>query len=193
MPAIQYCHDFDPDDIIRDLPDDVTIVIADLILQWARMDGLVSQWVITVFGMRLDTGAILLGNMDTRAKLDRLKKLYAHHELSAAAEIGKLMKAHAEHVDVRNLVAHAACGGVRRSDPDRLIFAPVRAHQGKVGHMNVDLVHIEQIRAATSFACGAANDLMKLLAYLDERHTERAQAYQEGLAASEDRTAPKNG
>ena len=191
MPQIQYCDDFDPDDIIRELSDDVKIQIADLILQWARMDGLVSQWVIRVFGMGLDTGAILLGNMDTRTKLERIKKLSAHHKLAATERIADLLKLHAGHVDVRNLLAHAVCGGVRKSDPNRLIFAPVRQLQGKVGHMIVDLVHVDQIIAATNFARGAADELVELLNYLDERHAEHERAYSEALAAKQGRTTPE--
>ena len=67
--------DFDLSDLSHDIHQEARDVICDVILSWARLDSLVSQLALLSFGLALDGGTILLGAMDTKAKLDRLKKL----------------------------------------------------------------------------------------------------------------------
>jgi hypothetical protein len=114
---------FTPDDL-EDLDQSNRDALCDLMLAWARYDSLVTQLMILAFHLTLDGGPILLGNMETRVKLDRLKKLYDHFGMTAASEsIGNLRQWHRKYVDVRNTIAHSACAGQRKSDPDYIIFS----------------------------------------------------------------------
>lgn len=152
---------FTIDDLTDNIDQATKDAICELILAWARYDSLVTQLVVLAFGLSLDTGPVLLGNMETRTKLDRLKKLYDHFGMEKAAEsIGNLRQWHRRYVDIRNTIAHSGCGGQRKSDPDTIIFAPVKAAHGELGRMIVDQVHIDGIRKATQFAMAAGNNLL---------------------------------
>ena len=132
----------------------------DVILQWARFDGLVSQWVLFAYGLSPDGGALLLGTMDTRNKLDKIKALYEHHGMTeAVGRIAYLQKCHGKLVDVRNAIAHAACGGQKKSDPKMVIFAPVKAMKGMVGKMMVETHSIGKMKLAAQFATEVSNQL----------------------------------
>ena len=127
--------------------------ILTLVLAWARYDALVSQWLIVAFDLPLDVGAILLGNMDTRGKIDKLKALYAHHGLTEAVEnIGTLYIGHMAIVGIRNTLMHSGCGGLSADDPDALVFAPVKNAKGALGSMVVEIIKIEHIKLAAQFA-----------------------------------------
>lgn len=133
-------------------------LIANLVLAWARFDSLVTQWTYRSFGMGPDEGSIFIGEMPTKSKLDKLKALFVHFGHTASvqkiADLSKLSKGHA---DVRNTICHKTCGGHSKSDPDRLIFSDGRIFKTKPGHMQVELIHLDQIRAATEFAVGNAD------------------------------------
>lgn len=117
--------DFTLDDLEPDISPSGRDIICDVVLSWARLDSLVSQLVLTAFGLAVDGGTILLGQMDTRTKLDRLKRLYDHHGMTDAAQsISNLRAWHKKHVDVRNTIAHHTCAGSWRSDPSMIVFAP---------------------------------------------------------------------
>ena len=132
----------------------------DLILQWARYDGLISQWLLYAYGLSIDGGSILLGNMDTRTKLERLKGLYEHHGMTAAVgRIAELQKAHLSLVGIRNLIAHAGCGGMDADKPWMAVFAPVKAHKGSPGLMISESIGFSAMQTAERFAREMANQL----------------------------------
>jgi len=110
--------DLSPENLTFNLDPETREAMLSLVLAWGRYDGLISQWLLQAFSLSLDSGSILLGNMDTRTKLDRLKGLYQHHGKKAVvANIAKLQKDHLEFVDIRNLIAHSGCAGQVRSHP----------------------------------------------------------------------------
>src|SRR6185436_6534463 len=101
MPELQL------DDINQKLTDEARGVICDLVLGWASYEYALSLWTLLAFGMNLDCGSIMLGRMDARGKLEKLKQLYGHHHKKHVVEkIVILSKKHAEFVDTRNTVAH---------------------------------------------------------------------------------------
>jgi hypothetical protein len=156
---------FSVSDISNNLDEETRGVMLDLILSWARYDGLISQWVLLAYGLTPDAGSLLLGNMDTRTKLDRLKALYEHHSMQeGVARIAALQKGHAHYVDIRNAIAHSACGGQNTSEPKRVLFAPVKTIKGQLGKMLMEQIHIDLMREAAKFA-GDAGD--KLLGFTD--------------------------
>lgn len=154
---------FEIDNINPNITPAARKAMCNLILAWASYDSLVSQWVIVSFGLPLDAGSILVGNMDTRNKLERLETLYRHHGLNGAVSIKALRKEHLEHVEVRNRICHAHCAGVFRSDWKRVVFAPVKDSRGEPGNMQVEAIHIDQMKAATKFAKLAASNINRLV------------------------------
>jgi hypothetical protein len=145
--------DLSPENLTFNLDSNSREAILDLVLAWGRYDGLISQWLLHAFGLSLDSGSILLGNMDTRTKLDRLKGLYQHHGMkSAVANIAKLQKAHLEYVDIRNLIAHSGCAGQVKSHPWMVAFAPVKTTKGLLDTMIIEAVSVTRMHNAERWA-----------------------------------------
>lgn len=160
-------------------------MIADLILAWARYDSLVTQWTFRSFGMGPDEGSIFIGNMDTKSKLDKLKALFVHYgHTETIKNIAEISKLHKNHADVRNTICHKTCGGHSKSDPDRLIFSDGKIFKTKPGRMMVELIHLDQIRAAIEFATNCANAVSKLVDVLA--------AQQEGSKGQPDGNPPSS-
>jgi len=160
--------DFDPFDVDPTLSDDKKLIIADVVLAWARFDALMSQLLSVVFGLDLDTGAILFGSMGTPAKFTKIIKIYKHHGLSGAAKMKELQTLYLEHVDLRNSICHAACAGTLRSDPEKIVFAPVRAVHGTPGNMTIEVHHVDSIRAAAQFADRNGDEINVLIQHFLE-------------------------
>lgn len=154
---------FEPENLNPTIGIPARKAMVDLILAWASYDSLVSQWAIVSFGLPLDAGSILVGNMDTRNKLERLETLYRHHGLSGALSIKALRKEHGKHVEIRNRVCHAHCAGRFKSDPDWIVFAPVKDFRGEPGQMLVEAIHLDQMRAGTAFAKHACKNLNRII------------------------------
>lgn len=139
-------------------------LVADLVLAWARYDSLVTQWTYRSFGMGPDEGSIFIGEMPTKSKLDKLKALFTHYGHATTAKlVADISKQSKLHADVRNSICHRTCGGHSKSDPDRLIFSDGRIFKTKPGKMLVELIHLDQIKAATKFAAKSADAISKLV------------------------------
>ena len=163
--------DFTLDDLHPDISPITRDIICDVVLSWARMDSLISQLVLTAFGLSIDGGTILLGQMDSRTKLDRLKRLYDHHGMKAAAEsIANLRAWHKRFVDVRNAISHHTCAGSWKSNPSMIVFAPVRAMQGQLQQVEIEHYSIGHMNAATDFAIKASDRLMGVVEQLTARN-----------------------
>jgi hypothetical protein len=154
---------FEPENLNPTIGIPARKAMVDLVLAWASYDSLVSQWIIVTFALPLDAGSILVGNMDTRTKLERLESLYRHRGVSGATSIKDLRKEHLKHVDVRNRVCHAHCAGRFKSDPEWIVFAPVKNVRGEPGQMLVEAIHLDQMRAATGFAKHACKNLNRII------------------------------
>lgn len=163
---------------IEDLSKDVEVVdykaIGHLIMAWARLDSLLSQLMLHSFGLSLDEGPILIGNMDTKTKIDRLIALYKHYGMENAAEsMANLKKAHANHVDVRNALCHYTLVGTRASDHDVLVFSPVKVVPGSIGHMQIMEITGSGISRADKWAVEVGNRLLSITVPLALRRGQR--------------------
>jgi len=155
--------EFPISDLTNTLDEESRNLIAELVLAWARYDSLVSQWTYRSYGMGPDEGSLFIGNMDTKAKLDKLKALFTHYGKSGAKKIASLSKLSQTHADVRNTICHKTCGGNSKSDPDRLVFSDGRIFKTKPGKMQVELIHLDQIRDAITFASQNADTISKIV------------------------------
>jgi hypothetical protein len=124
-----------------------------LILSWAKFDAALTQFVLAAFGTSLDEGSLLLGNMQTRDKLDKLKALYKHHGMAEAAEsIAVITKGHKHYVDVRNSIAHHACLGMYLPKGDAVMFSAGRIAPGNKGLIGGVAYTLEHMTLAGLFA-----------------------------------------
>jgi len=163
--------DLSPENLTFNLDPETREAMLSLVLAWGRYDGLISQWLLQAFSLSLDSGSILLGNMDTRTKLDRLKGLYQHHGKKAVvANIAKLQKDHLEFVDIRNLIAHSGCAGQVRSHPWMVAFAPVKTTKGLLNTMVVEAVSISVMHNAERWAREVSDSLHGFIQTLEVRN-----------------------
>jgi hypothetical protein len=165
------------DDVDRTLTQEARDAVADLVLAWAGYDTMVSYWMMLTFNLDLDVGSILLGNMDTKTKLDRMKALFVHMGADkAAASIERLSKAHLEFVDARNAVAHRRCIGMQKSDPCRLLFTSVKHVRKDVGAFEMLAVDVNMLKAGAQFANEAVDKIMAITKpQAEQREAEAAQ------------------
>lgn len=134
----------------------------DVILSWASYDAMIGQWLAHAYKLPLDDSTLLIGNMDTRTKLDRLKLIYEHHRMARAAEsVERLKKKHAELVFIRNHIAHSICKGTLKSDRNAVAFTPFKASKGSVGYMAAHIISLADMRVAVKFARDVAKELNK--------------------------------
>ncbi len=161
---------FTLDDLHPDISQDAKNAICDVILQFARLDALISHFLFVAFHLSVHDGPIIAGNMDTRGKLDRLKRLYEHHGMkSAAASIGNLKEAHAHWVDLRNSIAHSTCAGSRTSNPNMIVFAPVAIEKGALETIPVDNISVEGMRQGSLWAKAMGDLILTAIAPLTGR------------------------
>jgi hypothetical protein len=167
--------EFPISDVSNTLDEESRELIADLVLSWARFDSLVTQWTFRTFGMGPDAGSIFIGNMDTKSKLDKLKALYTHYgHTSSVQKIAELSKLSKGHADVRNTICHKTCGVHSKANPDRLIFSDGKIFKTKPGQMLVEMIHLDQIRAAITFAKENADTISRLVDVLAAQQEERS-------------------
>ena len=132
----------------------------DLILSWARYDTLISQWLIYAFGMSLDDGAIIVGSMDTKTKIDRLKGIYQHHGMGGAVtSLNRLLTAHLDKRWIRNHIAHSPCVGRLKSNPETVVFLAVKASKGHLGNMAVYEISLDDMKKTEAYARTVADEL----------------------------------
>jgi hypothetical protein len=157
-------------DVDRELTDEARAIMLQLILSWAKFESSLTQFLLIAFGTSLDEGSLLVGNMQTRDKLEKLKSLYKHHGMTSAAQrISDLMSLHKHYVDVRNAIAHSACLGMYRPKEDTVLFSA-----GKIAHGRKGLIYgvgftLEHMILAIDFAAKAT----KLLMECERKHRRR--------------------
>lgn len=167
---------FNLDDLEKVIEQNVRDEMLDVILSWARFDTFVSKWATLAFGTEPDAAVILMGNMDTKNKLDKLKALYEHYGFAEGAEsLNRLRKAHGEHVDVRNAIAHSSCAGRMKSDHNRIVFSSMKRVKGDLGKSLVESMHLDQMRDATKFALNACANIEKIIDVIDKPLGESSQ------------------
>ena len=148
------------DDIEASLTDEAKRVMLHLILSWARLDAALTHYLLIVTGVSYDNGSILIGRMDTRAKIEKLKSIYQHHAMEdAASSISNLAILHKRYVNSRNAIAHYHCVGTERADPKTVVFLTGSISKGIKGSTAGKTFTLEHMAASADFAHRAASML----------------------------------
>jgi len=155
---------FPIDDLDPNLTQEARDVICDLTLAWASYDTMISYWMILTFGLEMDVGSILLGNMDTKSKLDRMKLLCDHLGFKGSVDsIARLQKSHLEFVEARNALMHRRCIGMTHNDDcERLVFTSVKHIRRDIGNFELLAFDLNMFKTATNFANEAVDKIMKI-------------------------------
>lgn len=156
---------FDPDDVSpKPHTKAITDAILDVILAWPVLETSLTYWISLATGLRPSETGILIGTMDTRTKINKLRNLHSHRKDEEATTLLKaISKEHDTHVDARNTIAHAQLMGGSKRSPDEVFFLTSRAVLDRHGFMVVVRVPIADMRAAAQFARGRSKDIRALL------------------------------
>lgn len=155
---------FKPEMVDPTIPDAMRKAMLDLILIWAKLDTGLGLLSALYFGMDPTAGAIVFSRMRVSERLQRVRALQV--ELGRgdlAAQIKKIQRTYESQSKVRNLIAHAYCAGVFKSDPDMLVFMPFEAEGGH-GNLCVESVTLKAIERATEWGNRLEADVKRILA-----------------------------
>ena len=135
------------------------------IIAWPYLEIGLTNWIAFALNVRISETAILLGAMDTRNKLDKLKALYVHRnsDKEAVALLKEMAKEHKAHADIRNTIAHAMTLGSSLTDSQCVYFLTSRAVPDEHGFMSVLRFHARDFADAREFAISRAADIRNLL------------------------------
>lgn len=160
---------FDVNDLDRTIEDDDRLIMAETILAWADLDTGISRLILLVFGLADDAGSILIGNMDLKSKVEKIKVLYDHlGNKAGAANLTKLITAMKAYSQCRNTVAHRKVIGKLISQPTRLVFLSARHVKGQPGKFEVDCVDHSELVASAKFARDAAVKVNSLIVKFED-------------------------
>jgi hypothetical protein len=163
---------FDVDDLECVVTDADKLIMAETILAWADLDTGISRLTLLLLGLHADAGSILIGNMDLKTKVERIKSLYEQYGNAAAKDsFTKLIKSMKDFSSSRNAIAHRKCIGRLISQPTRVVFLSskhVKGQRDRVEMMCVD--HSEMIASADFARKAAASVHRKIDAFEDRRN-----------------------
>jgi hypothetical protein len=72
-------HEFDPLALDKSMPKSAEEAILLLLRAWPLFEIALTDWLIAVAGMNSDDiGALMVGRMETRGKIEKLKDIYGH-------------------------------------------------------------------------------------------------------------------
>lgn len=155
---------FNVDDLERVVTDGDRLIMIETILAWADFDTGISRLILLLFGLEDDAGSILIGNMDLKTKVERMKTLYAHYgNTDGARKLGQLTKAMELFSPSRNNIAHRKCIGRLISEPERLVFLSAKHVKGQRGQFEMLMVHHSEMVSSAKFARHAAGIVHRLI------------------------------
>lgn len=142
-------------DLSGDLSAEAEDQIRSLMRCWPLLESSATDWLIYEAGMDHAVGRIVLGNMELKTKLERLKAIHKHRKNKKdLSDITALIKDHRQHSDVRNIVAHCPVLGMG-ADGDSVLFVRNRFIVG-TDLIDVETVCLQAILDASVFASTAA-------------------------------------
>jgi hypothetical protein len=154
-------------DVEQQLPNDVREVLLDVILAWADLDMTTAFFVSLILGMTPDEGADKFGRKFIEEKLKKASKaLNEQGKQKVASEICAIAQVYPKKAFLRKRIAHTRCAGVRRSDPNRIIFLPFE-REGPAGNLAVEVLHISTFTDAIKWAKDTSKYLME---YVDKEN-----------------------
>lgn len=160
---------FDMSDLDRTLTDADKLVMAETILAWADLDTGISRLTFLMFGMESDAGSILLGNMDLKTKVERMKMLYEHYgNATGKNSMVRLIAAMKEFSFSRNSIAHRKCIGRLISDPDRLVFMSAKHVKAEPGRFEMLCIDRSEMTASAEFARKASVTVARMIDAIDK-------------------------
>lgn len=165
---------FDVDDLDRLVPDADRLLLAETILAWADLDTGISRLILLVFGLQHDAGSILIGNMDLKTKVERIKAFYTHiRHKRGADQLGKLLTSMQKASDCRNVIAHRKLVGRLISKPTRLVFLSARHVKGGQGRFEMLAIDHSEFVASARFARRAAEKVHEMIIVYEDSAYDR--------------------
>jgi hypothetical protein len=159
---------FDVNDLERVVTDDDKLIMIETILAWADLDTGVSRLTLLMFGLEADAGSILIGNMDVKTKVERIKGLYEHlGNVAGTKGMAALKTAMMKHSSSRNVIAHRKCIGKLISQPTRLVFLSSKHVKGQAGRFEMLAIDHSEMVASAKFARAASRTVSKMIDAID--------------------------
>ena len=144
--------------------------MAETILAWADLDTGISRLILLIFGIQDDAGSILIGNMDLKTKVEKIKLLHEHHGRSdGAAGFARLAASMKDFSDCRNIVAHRKCVGRLHSQPSKLAFLSAKHVKKIPGQFEIVCVDHSELVASAEFARTAAEEIHDMIVAIEDR------------------------
>ncbi|SIT53133.1 hypothetical protein BQ8794_100024 [Mesorhizobium prunaredense] len=120
----------------------------DVILTWAKIDGAIGAMLGTALDIDTSDAAFLLEGWSTSARFNELIKTLK--QLPDGEDVAKIFRRHKKLYErfsrIRNRIAHAACAGHLREDPDYIVF--LLFEKWADGQMTVEAIPIDDMRKA---------------------------------------------
>lgn len=139
--------DFDPE-----LPSAVRDALLDVILAWADLDMVMAFLAAAVTGLDPSEGADRFGRKVIADKLKVISRAAAAAGAGhVAAALLRISDAYPDKALLRKRIAHARCAGVRKSDPEQVIFLPYERGEA-ANQLVVEIHHLQAFKAATAWA-----------------------------------------
>lgn len=159
-------------DLDRYIPKSIRLIMLELVMTWARVDTTIGQLTTTLFGISPSIGAVLFNRMRVQDRLMKLRDLCLQVEQPESAKhFRKLKDQYEKHSKPRNLIAHATCIGVTRTEPQHLVFLPFEA-EGAYGNLAIEQVPVEMVIQSIRWGERIEKDLIATLNESDfwEKH-----------------------
>ncbi len=117
-----------------------------------------------MFGLESDAGSILIGNMDLKTKVERIKALYEQYGNSVGKNaMGRLITAMREFSFSRNAIAHRKCVGKLISQPTRLVFLSTKHIKGQSDSFEMLAIDHSEMTASAKFARDASVTVARMI------------------------------
>jgi hypothetical protein len=160
--------DFDPLMLDKSMPQSAQEAILMLMRAWPLFEIALTDWLIAVAGMTTDIGTLMVGRMDTRGKIDKLKEIYSHLGNKEQVQwLTNLNKSARRYTVIRNIVVHSIYLG-HKPDPKQpeeyqLIFSNHRPIKGRRKSIGAVVVKLHDIKRTANFAGSAASKIIDAL------------------------------
>jgi hypothetical protein len=160
---------FSTSNIVRKFEDRHRDAMLEVILAWADLDGAMSILLTNILGIRLVEGAGIVGKMKTSSKFHEIFKII--RDIPSGADAAKIIKRQKKTYEelsfFRNRIAHAKCVGIRKDDPDFVVFAAFEKHNDD--DLVVDAIPIQEMDRAASWARGMSAMALNLADNIENR------------------------
>ena len=151
------------EDVERHIPRSAKVIIADIVMTWARVDSTIAQLSGASFALDPTAAAIIFKRSSVSDKLEKVRQLNLQLGRNDNAQaIRKLKKQYDERSKVRNLIAHAHCAGVLKKKPLRLVFTPFEAHGG-FGNLAIEIVPLLALEESIDWGRQLDRNIWKML------------------------------